>query len=344
MTHIKDDLNSILPDIKERINRPGGLTFNVLCSLSARIGSDPAIYYPDQANHFDVLQYEDITQEHVNLGEEAIKSGEVAFVILAGDEHSKFMLNIPNLTSLLGWKLLQAGEMPVWVMSSPNNMLQIQQHISTFALPPGLNGVIFQQFEGCRFKPDDSVSWIRPAVPELYPLGHGDLGPALVESGILHDNLSVKRIVVCNVNNVMAAPHPGIIGYHIKKGKSVTCELVEKQKDDRGGVLAWVNNKLQIVEDFRLSRDFVNDAVFLNTNTMIIDVETFKYEFPWRWHRIRKHIDKRIVIQYERLLQQYTEEYDTNFLVVPRDVRYLPANTLEDLKKAADVLNHYQFR
>jgi UDP-N-acetylglucosamine pyrophosphorylase len=207
----------------------------------------------------------------------------------------------------------------------------------------GMNGCIFEQFEGYRLTPDNRLQIGTTGLPELYPLGHGDVGPALVENGVLDDNPLVEYAYICNVDNVMASPHPGIIGRHIRTGAPVTCEVVRRRKNDKGGCLAWVNNHLQIAEDFRLPRGFAETSRWHNTNTMIINTSVLRSEIPWRWHRVRKHIDNRIVVQYERFLQQYTEEYRSDFLEVPRDVRYCPIKEPSDLKRAGKLVSSYRF-
>lgn len=343
------ELNAVEPEIRKRIQRPGGLTEQELVSLTIRPDADPALYHPDQASEGNVSQWDSVTTSDELRGEQAIANGEVAFVLLAGGAGTcfgepKLFARIPGLgLSLLGWKLLQAGNMPVWIMTQPQMAQQIQRHISTLALPLGMNGCVFDQFEGFRLTPDNRLSMVN-GLPELYPLGHGDVGPALVESKVLDDNPNVKYVYVCNVDNIMASPHAGIIGRHIRTAVSVTCEVVERQKGDRGGVVAWVNNHLQIAEDFRLPVGFADEAKYHNTNTMLINADVLRWPIPWRWHRVRKYIDNRIVIQYERLLQQYTEECSNDFIVVPREARFHPVRTQEDLERTGKFLETYRFQ
>lgn len=345
---LTEDILYVDPAFKLRVNRNGALPDGELISLTTRMDADPALYYPDHVNVNRVASDVTITDEMV--GEQLIKSGTVAFVILSGGAGTRFggpkaLAPIPGIDlTLLGWKLLQCGNMPVWVMTSPDLVQQIQRHVSTLAGPLGMNGVIFKQFEGYRLTPDNRIAFLAEGVPDLYPLGHGDVGPALVEAGVLDDNPQVKHVVVCNVDNVMASPHPGVLGHHVRSGCKVTCEVVDRQKGDRGGVVACVNNQIQIAEDFRLPEGFADESSLLNTNTMVIDTDVLRWPIAWRWHRIRKHVGKRIVVQYERLLQQYTEECQTNFLYVSREARYLGVKMPEDMSRAGEVLATYRFK
>jgi UDP-N-acetylglucosamine pyrophosphorylase len=154
----------------------------------------------------------------------------------------------------------------------------------------------------------------------------------------------VEYTYICNVDNVMASPHPGLIGYHARAEKrNVTCEVTERFSSDKGGVLAVVDNRLQIAEDWRLPNGFSDQARWHNTNTMIIDTRVFKANMPWRWHRVRKQVGSRLVIQHERLLQQYTEEFTTQFVHVPRGARYMPVKTHDDLEAAGKLLSSYRY-
>jgi len=350
MTVFLDCFNQLDDKYRRQLRRPGGLSEHELNSLISRPDADPAAYHPDHPSEGVISNWNDVTLEDELRGEEAIKAGDVAFVVMAGGMGTrqggpKAFLQLPEVgTSLLGWKLLQAGDMPVWLMSSPSLTKEIQRHVSSFALPMGLNGVIFEQFEGCRLLPDNTISLVMEGVPDMYPLGHGDVGPALIESGVLDDNQHAKYVVICNVDNVLASPHAGLIGRHIRNSYKVTCELVERLPGDQGGVPVWVNNQLQIAETFRLPENFADESKFHNTNTMIIDVDVLRMEIPWRWHRVRKQVGSRLVIQYERLLQQYTEECATNFIHVPREARYLGIKTAADLSIASNTLSKYRFK
>ena len=347
---LASDLQCVDDVLQKRVHRLGGLSDAELLSLTMSPDTNPASYLLDHVSENNVSSWETVTSIDEARGEQAIRDGEVAFVVLAGGSGTrmgqpKLFARIPGMElTLLGWKLLQAGQMPVWVMSTPDMMPQVQRHVSSLALPMGMHGCVFEQFEGYRLTPDNRLSIGPTGLPELYPLGHGDVGPALVANGVLDDNPEVKYAYICNVDNALATPHPGIIGRHIRTGAPVTCEIVDRIESDRGGVLAWIKNVLQVAEDFRLPPEFVDESKYHNTNTMLINVDVLRRPIPWRWHRVRKHVDNRIVIQYERLLQQYTEECDTDFLVVPREARYCPIKNLDDLEYAGKLLGSYRFQ
>jgi UTP--glucose-1-phosphate uridylyltransferase len=348
--NLQHELTQVDPRIQARVRRARGLTETELCSLTTRPDADPAMYHPFQADSGDVIDSSDITALNEAMGDRAILEGEVAFCILAGGVGTrmgtpKAFAKIPGVnTSLLAWKIMQGGGMPTWIMTSAGGMSAIAGHMRELVMPPNTDITLFEQFEGYRLTPDNRLARTEAGHPILYPLGHGDVGPALVESGVLDDHPKVKWVVVANVDNVMGSPHAGLIGRHIVGTHHVTCELVQRERSDRGGVLAWVNERLQIAEDFRLPNGFAEAALYHNTNTMIFNVEALRWPIPWRWHRVAKRVGAQQVIQYERLLQQYTEECDTAYVRTPRPARYMAVKTPDDLVKAGELLTSYQFK
>lgn len=351
--HLRDELVNVPLHWQELVHRKGALSDSELLSLVTDSDAHHTVCRPTHADASHVSILGDITPADDAAGADAMKKGEVAVVVLAGGAGTRmggpkqFMV-IPGVgTSLLAWKLMQCGDLPTWIMTSPRLMSQVADHIKPLALSPKLRGRIFEQFEGYRLTTDDHLSseiLEMPDVPELYPLGHGDVGPALIESGILEQEPNVKWIYVCNVDNVMSAPYEGLVGYHIRHGASVTCEVVDRHPGDAGGVLAFVNGRLQIAEDWRLPAGFADKAAFHNTNSMLFDVGVLKSHIDWRWHRVQKHVDGRNVVQYERLIQQYTEEFGTVYVRFPRWMRYTPVKTPADLEVAGQAILATKFQ
>ena len=346
---LSEELQRVSPEFQQRVHRAGALSDNELVRMTTRQDADPAMYHPVHPDDASLADWSDVTVADEVAGQRMIQTGQVAFVLLAGGAGTrmggpKLFAQIPGVgTNMLAWKLMQGGDMPVWIMTSPDMVRVVAHHMKAWALSPKTRGTIFTQFEGYRLTPDNKMSWVTPGVPDLHPLGHGDVGPALIENSVLDDNPGVKWAYVCNVDNVMASPHAGLLGLHQRRSADVTCEVVERRPGDKGGVVAYVNDRLQIAEDWRLPPGFADSAKWYNTNTMIIDINVLKMPMEWRWHRVRKHVDNRIVIQHERLLQQYTEELQTLFVKVPRQVRYHGIKNNEDLEAAGKLLESYRY-
>lgn len=350
------DLASVSPDFKKRLQRRGALTEQQLLSLVCATPSEILT----EIEHFTTpTSYERLTwsSEAREAGFDAIRAGEVAFVVLAGGSGTraggpKAFMRLPKLgITLMANKLVQSGftthegeilQAPTWFMTSPAHLERMALHLG--GLSPIPEGCVFEQFESYRLLPDNRLSFVEPGIPELYATGHGDVGPALVESGALADNPNVKHCVIVNCDNVMASLDPHVLGHHVLSKQPVTVELVEREKGDAGGIPVWHENRVQVAELFRLPDGFADEAKYHNTNTMIVSVEALKTELPWRWHRVRKQVDNRIVVQHERLVQQYTEAFPTNYVAVPRALRYLPIKTEADLLRADEMLNGNRVR
>lgn len=350
---LQRDIESVKPEIRAKLARDGAMTEQQLlwniCSTPETVSG------AEHASENDVVKYDDL---HTwQAGCDAIRSGEVAFVVLAGGAGTraggpKAFMRLPKLgITLMANKLFQSslvtheGEVlqaPTWFMTAPSIFEKMALHLG--GLSPTVEGAVFEQFESYRLTVDNRIDFSEPGVPNLAPTGHGDVGPALVESGVLADNPRVKYCVIVNCDNVLASLDPVILSRHVESGNEVTSELVERAKGDKGGAPVWVDGRLQIVEDFRLPDGFTDDARYHNTNTMIVNVDVLKGMTNWRWNRVRKHVDNRVVVQHERLVQQYTERYKTEYVLVDRDRRYLPVKVEADLERADEVLNGNRLR
>jgi UDP-N-acetylglucosamine pyrophosphorylase len=327
----------------ERVNRLGGLQVAELVSLILN-PVDFTVDRPEDAPASWVELHEDIDPGLAKAGTDSLRDGTTAFCVLAGGAGtrigmSKGFLKLPGTdTTLLGLKMLQAKSAKhVWVMTSPGNRAAVQDHLTAI----GADKVkTFSQFESFRLTPDNQLHTV-DGMPDFHPCGHGDLVPALKASGILQDFLASggERIVVVNVDNVFGTPDPLIIGRHIASGSPVTCEVVRRQPRDSGGVLCVHQGIPQVVEQFRLSSDTDPTAFeWLNTNSMVFNADLDFDSLQWSWHRVKKSVDGKAVVQYERLLQDLTAHFRTQFIGVTRASRYMPVKTADDLQEAARIL------
>lgn len=289
-------------------------------------------------------------RELARIGMAALARGEVGVVVLAGGMATRFggvvkaVVDVTPGNSFLRLKLADihgtaaaANTMvPVFLltsfstsdevrratreMSSPHHPIRILEQSVTLRLTP--SGEPFQDALG---------------KPSLCATGHGDLLPTLRASGALNGfrQSGGRILMVSNVDNLAASLDPRVIGAHCRSGKSVTVEVVRKERGDRGGVPVWVGDNMQIVEEFRLPAGFDSAEVpFFNTNTLTFDAEALDREFDLDWFPVRRKVDGRDAIQGERLLGQVTAFLPTQFLVVQRhgtDGRFLPVKDQEEL-------------
>jgi len=175
---------------------------------------------------------------------------------------------------------------------------------------------------------------------QRYGCGHGDFFYVLkaeYENKILKNN--IKYILYSNVDNLGATIDPFILGNHIKKKKSITIEIAKKNKGDKGGAPAIVNNKAQIVEEFKFPADFdQNKLKYFNTATYICSSEILEKNIDLPFYVVEKKVDNINVIQFERLAGDLSLFFYINLLLVNRKKRFLPIKTQDDLIAARQKL------
>lgn len=335
--------------------RLGGMTEREFLSLVSCVAEDsPGSIQPLA----EAPTHEEFEPDHARLGWEAFSRNEVAYCLFAGGTGSraglgtKGLIRIPGLglttlavhlatSTITGWG--RVFHPPVWVMTSPSNDRAIREHLAMISGPSLNNVSVFQQFEAFTLDPMGRLARDNDDMPILRPTGTGDLPFALQEHGILSEFIlrGGKYVVLSNVDNLQGALDETILGYHIASGKDITCEVVERNEGDRGGGPAWVDGRLQMVEDFRLPADIdPGDCRYLNTNNIIINVKALHgvggSVFPY--HRVRKEHEGQLITQYERLIHQAGDWYDMGVIHVPREVRFMPIKTREDLDAVAQRL------
>jgi UDP-N-acetylglucosamine pyrophosphorylase len=348
---LKRDINRVRHEIRNQVERLGALSSSKIVSLASSVEHELSDVENPSTN--DVVKYDDIS--HLwKSGCDAIARGEVAFVVLTSDPQSridelpKAFMRLPNAgMTLMTNKLFQSGittpegasvQSPIWFMSSPRDLEKIGSHLAGIVSQVS-DGVVFEQFESYRLTVNNRIVFNDQTIPDLYTTGDGDLGQALETSNVLSDFPNVKYCVVVKCDNVLASLDPVVLSRHIDSNNEVTYEIVEKQKNDKGGVIVWHDGKLISIDDTQLSRDAVEDASLFNTETFVINVDTLKKEIPWRWIKKRREIGTKLVVQFERSIQQYSELCKTEYVLVDRKQRYFPINTISDLYAADSLLN-----
>lgn len=346
MSELKRQLATLPENDRIRLNRLGGLTIDGLIrevSTPTLLGAslvEPAVYV-------EVTDHTAIDVEHVRLGEEAIVNQQVGVCLLAGGAGTrvggpKWKLFDAHGQTLLRRKLddLQSFNVPTFIMCAPGDLVEIGDFVQYVKESLHWDVEVFSQFESCRLAPDNTLIRDKDNNMEFYPTGHGDFPAAFVASGTAHQARmrGIHHVVVCNVDNLKAGPDAAVIGKHMASGgHGVTCEVVQRQQGDSGGVLAWVDGSLQVLESFMLPDNLTaNDFIWHNTNTMVLSIDaiTIAANREQHWHRVRKQVEGRIVVQYERLLQQLTVDLVSRYVGVPRKSRFEPIKTIADLLKA----------
>jgi UTP--glucose-1-phosphate uridylyltransferase len=341
-----NDVAKIPLEIRDAVNRPGGLHEDILLNLLVE-PRDHSIQAPSPAEDMYVKFYHDKFDHYSEIGTSAIHKKEVAYCILAGGAGTgvncaKALLRIPELDmSLLTLKLFQAiGDGPVWIFTSPSLRKQVEDHVTNQTGIDHTRIHYIEQYESYRLTPDNRII-SNDCIPELYPCGHGDLFPSLANSEVYTNfvNSGGKYVVVVNVDNVFASLDPAILGHHIESSAKVSCEVVRRKENEPGGVVVDGADGLQVAELFRIDDEDLSRYTWLNTNSYIFNCDIAIAALGNCWHRTKKDINGKLVVQYERLLQELTAAYDTTFIGVDRTERYMPIKTPEDLNVVRKIVD-----
>lgn len=285
------------------------------------------------------------------LGREELLRGGVALLVLAGGMATRMGGVVKALVEALPGRTfleLRLAEVasierefgrapPLWLMTSPATEEPIRQALG--ARLDGTSVATFSQYLSLRLTLSGDVFLDAKGLPSEHAPGHGDVPDALRESGLLLP--FVERggqvVMVTNLDNLGATLDPAILGWHLSHAQPVTCEVVDKLANDRGGIPARVDGKPCVLEEFRIPTDFDPATVrVFSTNTFHFDARALAgLELPWSYFRVKKVVDGQPVIQFERLINEITSHLPTRYLHVPRegrDARFLPVKDPAELE------------
>jgi UTP--glucose-1-phosphate uridylyltransferase len=271
------------------------------------------------------------TPKHRGAGSAAIAAGDVALVILNGGMATRFggavkgIVEVAPGESFLQRKL-RGVTAPVFVMNSFATDQPTRKH---------LGGRVHYAIQGIsrRLTPEGEPF---AGVQAYYAPGHGDVFAALAHCAAFRAFAAVKGrvVMIVNVDNVGATLDAEIIGAHLATGLPLTVEVVPRDPKDAGGIAAVRAGKPQIIEGFRLPRNF-DFAGFhwFNTNTLIMDARAAMARYDLSWIRADKVVEGRPAVQFERLIAEVTAFVECAFLQVDRARRFRPVKTQEDLRR-----------
>ncbi|MEY4514281.1 MAG: hypothetical protein RLZZ450_6403 [Pseudomonadota bacterium] len=284
------------------------------------------------------------------LGQQAIRGGEIAAVVLAGGMATRFggvvkaAVEVAGGRTFLDLKLddigasavRAGGRVPTLLMTSFATDREVSK--LAFAATTSARPVkTFSQSVSLRLLRDGSIYRDQRGDVSLYAPGHGDLPFAIRRSGCLAElrQAGVRHLYMSNVDNLAATFDPAIIGAHLSGNKAITVEVADKARGDKGGAPARVNGVLQIVEGFRFPTSFDQDSIpTFNTNTLLFDLEALESNCSLNWFAVKKKVDGAEVIQFERLVHELTAFLPTQMLAVSRegvDGRFMPVKDLDEL-------------
>ncbi len=112
----------------------------------------------------------------------------------------------------------------------------------------------------------------------LHPVGHWYEIPNMMRNGTLGDLLAehpqLKYLMLHNVDTLGANVQPELLGLHIQQNTCLSFEVISRRIDDRGGGLARINGRPQLVEGLALpdERDEFGLSYY-NSMTTWIDID-----------------------------------------------------------------------
>jgi UTP--glucose-1-phosphate uridylyltransferase len=112
----------------------------------------------------------------------------------------------------------------------------------------------------------------------LHPVGHWYEIPNLLRNGtlaaLLKDRPRLKTLVMHNIDTVGMNVDPALLGQHLASGAALTFEVITRRLEDRGGGLARVNGRPQLVEGLAMPcEEDEFQLTYYNSNTCWIDID-----------------------------------------------------------------------
>jgi len=213
-----------------------------------------------------------VNAETSRLGEDCLRRGEVAVLVVAGGQGTRLGFDKPKglfpVGPVSGASLFRlhvekvhalsrkyGAGVPMLVMTSAATTAEtrafFREH-DDFGLPPG-DITFFEQ--GTMPALDAATGKLLLAAPgelNLSPNGHGGTLTALADTGLLADLKArgVKHVFYFQVDNALVdLAAPGFVGRHVATGSDASTKVVDKTRpDEKVGVLALIGGQCGIVE------------------------------------------------------------------------------------------------
>ena len=287
------------------------------------------------------------------IGSEALGGGRMAALILNGGMATRFSGVVKGVDvdvlgrSFLYWKLslirAAAPSMPVYVMNSPFTNEAALKHLAGLG-EPGENVECFVQSVYPRETLDGKPYTDAEGKPSLTGRGHGDMLECFSGAGKLEHFVikGCETLLVSNVDNLGAVPDPVLAGLHGIGGRPVSLEVAPRKPEHKGGVIASVRGRVQLLEGIRWPDGLELDGFgYFNTNNIYLSREALSSPPALRLHRVIKEVGGVKVVQREKVLGEVTEFLEASYLVVPDrggESRFIPVKTPDQLEASLETI------
>ncbi len=286
------------------------------------------------------------------VGIAALKRGALAFCVMAGGMATRMGGVVKALVPVIGqasfldvrlaenraFSTLAGRPIPLWLMTSEATEHKLGDALREAKAPAHVK--TFMQNVSVRLNPDGSLFKDASGHVSTYATGHGDLPDSLRRSGLLEEfaKNGGEVVWITNVDNLGATIDPAILGAFLESGKDVMVEVCPKVVGDKGGIPAWAEGKLQVLEEFRLPADFDATRVrVFNTNTFLVSSKALLVaRYASSYFEVEKTVDGKPAIQFERLLQELTANLPAAYVSIPREgtaSRFEPIKDNEELQR-----------
>ena len=123
----------------------------------------------------------------------------------------------------------------------------------------------------------------------LHPVGHWYEIPNLLRNGalarLLVDRPNLQTLVLHNIDTVGMNVDPALLGLHLSSNTGLTFEVITRRLEDRGGGLARVNGRTQLVEGLAMPREEDEfNLSYYNSNTCWIQIDALLESFQLSRH------------------------------------------------------------
>lgn len=225
-----------------------------------------------EADRFDPLQLTERDQQHREIGERLIRSGQVGVLIVAGGQGTRLGFDRPkglysigpvsgrNLFEFILDRIdrralrLRAPSVPVWIMTSDATHVETVEYFDERrGRWPSLELTAFRQGVMPVIDAEHGkVLLTAPGQIAMSPDGHGGMIKALAASGGLErlKSRGVGTLFYCQIDNPLVdALCPEMIGAHAESRSQMTTLVVRKLDPlERVGNLAMFDGRMAILE------------------------------------------------------------------------------------------------
>lgn len=112
----------------------------------------------------------------------------------------------------------------------------------------------------------------------MHPVGHWYEIPNMLRNGmlarLLSDQASLRYLMLHNIDTLGANVDPGLLGQHLHSGAGLSFEVITRRLEDRGGGLALVGGRPQLVEGLAMPDERAEfNLTYYNSMTTWIEID-----------------------------------------------------------------------